>query len=100
MLTTFVIGRLVYPSQAPLRTFVANALILSSTACTAVYHFLAADPYRGIARSTKRDVQNGAVLGDVDGLPGKHGIDPLAQARLLGKLNEQLKRRPVMRFFE
>jgi hypothetical protein len=36
------------------------------------------------------DVQDGPVFGDVDLFPAKHGVDALAQAGLLGKLEEEL----------
>ena len=37
-------------------------------------------------RRPQRDVQHGAVLGDVDLLAGEHRVDALAQAGLLGQL--------------
>ena len=36
------------------------------------------------------DVQHGALLGDVDLVPAKHGVDALPQAGLLGKLEQKL----------
>ena len=35
------------------------------------------------------------VLGDVDVVAREHGVDPLAQAALLGQTHEQLERRRV-----
>ena len=53
--------------------------------------------------ATIRDVQDGAVLGDVDVLAGEHRVDPLPQPRLLGqrdKQPERLVRDPVLRVVE
>ncbi len=92
MLTTFLIGRPVNPSHAPLRTFAAKALILASTSCTSGTTSRPPTRMRLAVGRAQRHMQNGAALGDIDRLARKHGIDPLAQARLLGKLDEQLQR--------
>ena len=39
---------------------------------------------------TQGDVQNRPLLGDVDLVPVKHGVQAFPQARLLGKLKQQL----------
>jgi hypothetical protein len=44
---------------------------------------------RFVLRSSQCYVQNGAFLGDIDLLTAKHGIDPLAQARLMGEFEQQ-----------
>ena len=50
----------------------------------------AVDDDRGSPRRAQRDMQHGAALGNVDLLAAKHRVDALAQARLLGELDEQL----------
>ena len=46
---------------------------------------------RALGRA-QRDVQDGAVLGDVDLVAAEHGVDARAQAGLLGQLQQQLER--------
>jgi hypothetical protein len=58
------------------------------------------DQDRGAARSAQRDVQHGAVLGDVDLLAAEHRVDALAQPRFLGQLHQQRSVSSVTRFFE
>ena len=70
----------------------ANSAILSSTACTCGHDVLAVDDDRRVLRRAQRHVQHRAVLGDVDLLAAEHRVDPLAQARLLGQLQQQLQR--------
>ena len=93
MLTTFLIGRSGVSEPCTAANFRRERAHLVEHVVHLGHHVPTADPYRRIARSAQRHVQNGALLRDVDRLAGKHGIDPLAQARLLGKLNEQLERR-------
>ncbi len=50
---------------------------------------LAVDDELCLARQAQRDVQDGAVLADVDVLAAEHGRDPLAQPRPLGQGREQ-----------
>ena len=60
---------------------------------------LAVDEDRRVRGRAQRDVQHGAVLGDVDVLAGEHRVDPPAQAALLGQLDQQpqrLVRDPVL----
>jgi hypothetical protein len=45
-----------------------------------------------ISRRTQGNVQDCALLGDVDFLPVEHGIDSCPQARLFRQLKEQLER--------
>ena len=40
----------------------------------------------------QRDVEDGAVLGDVDAVAAEHRLGPLAQAGLLGELQEEAER--------
>src|SRR5262249_27970718 len=44
------------------------------------------------AGGAQGDVEDGALLGDVDRLPAEHGVDPLAQAALLGQPHEEPER--------
>ena len=53
---------------------------------------LAVDDDPGAARSAQCHVEDGAVLRDVDLLAAEHRVDPLAQARLLGELQEESER--------
>ena len=50
---------------------------------------LPVDDDRGVPRRAERDVEHGAVLGDVDLVAPEHGVDPLAQPRLLRQPDEQ-----------
>ena len=94
MLTTLRIGLPVWPVQAPLRT-------CSRERGHAVEHLVHLGPRVRRARGrAQRDVEHGAVLGDVDVLAGEHRVDPLAQAALLGQAHEQFDVVSVMRFFE
>ena len=56
------------------------------------HHVLAVDDDRRALGRAQRHVQDGAVLGDVDLLAPEHGVDPLAQAGLLGQLQQELER--------
>ena len=53
---------------------------------------LAVDDDRRAARRAQRDVQHGAVLGDVDLVAAEHRVDALAQAGLVGQLQQQPQR--------
>ena len=53
------------------------------------HHVHAVDYDRCAARRAQRDVEDGAVLRDVDLLAGEHGVDAGAQAGCLGEPNEQ-----------
>ncbi len=61
---------------------------------------LPVDHDRLAARRAQRDVQHGAVLGDVDLLAAEHRVDARAQPRLAGELQEQRIVSSVTRFFE
>ena len=43
-------------------------------------------------RHAQRDVQHGAVLGDVDVLAAEHGVDPRPQPAGLGEVEQQFQR--------
>ena len=53
---------------------------------------LAVDQDRLAFRGAQGDVQHGAILGDVDLLAAEHRVDPVAQARLLGQLQQEVER--------
>ena len=89
ILTTLRMRLPVWPFQSPLRTRSANAAILSSTAWTSGTTFWPSCDDRGAARRAQGDVEHRALLGGVDLLAAEHGVDALAQARLLGKLQQQ-----------
>jgi hypothetical protein len=58
---------------------------------------------RGLTRRAQRDMQDRAVLGDVDVLAGEHRVDAVTQPGLLGELDEEpqrLVRHPVLRVVE
>ena len=86
MLTTLRMRLPVWPFQAPLRTRSEKSAILSSTAWTSGTTFSPSTHDRAPRGRAQRDVQHGAVLGDVDLLAAEHGVDALAQAALLGEL--------------
>ena len=52
----------------------------------------AVDDERAPARHPQRDVEHGAVLGDVDPLAREHRVAPLRDPRLLGERDEQPQR--------
>ena len=59
-----------------------TSAIRSSTACTSGTTSSPSTTIDRVARRAQRDVQHGAVLGDVDLLAAEHRVDALAQARL------------------
>ena len=89
MLMTLRMRLPVWPFHAPLRTRSAKSAILSSTAWTSGTTFSPSTRMDCAARRAQRHVQHGAVLGDVDLVAAEHGVDALAQARLLGQLQQQ-----------
>ena len=92
MLMTLRMRLPVWPFHSPLRTRSAKSAILSSTACTSGTTFSPSTTIDRAARRAQRHVQHGAVLGDVDLVAAEHRVDALAQARLLGQLQQQLER--------
>ena len=101
MLTTLRMRLPVWPFHAPLRTRSAKSAILSSTAWTSGTTFSPSTTIDAPLRRAQRDVQHGAVLGDVDLLAAEHRVDPLAQAGLLGQLRAAAASvSSVTRFFE
>ena len=87
MLMTLRMRLPVCPIHAPERTWSAKAAILSEHGV----HLRARRSRRRprcarSARRAQRDVQHGAVLGDVDLLAAKHRLDARAQPALLGEL--------------
>ena len=64
---------------------------------------LAVHHHRRPFRRAQRDVEDGAVLGDVDPVAAEHGFDPGAQPDLFGQTDEQcqgLVGNPVLRVVE
>ena len=64
---------------------------------------LAVDQDRRAARRAQRHVEHGSVLGDVNLLATKHGIDPPTQPGLFGEADEESQRvvsDPVLRIVE
>ncbi len=51
-------------------------------------------------RRTKRDMQNGAVFGDVDLLAAEHGVDARAKPDWFARSTSSFSVSPVTRFFE
>ena len=101
MLMTLRMRLPVWPFQAPLRTRSAKSRHLVEHRVDLGHDVLAVDDDRRVARRAQRDVQHRAVLGDVDLLAAEHGVDALAQARLLGELQQQPHRLVGgSRFFE
>ena len=74
--------------------------IRSRTSCTSRDDVDPVDNQRALARHPQRDVQHGAVLGDVDPLPGEHRLPPLGDAALLGERNSSSIVSSVTRFLE
>ena len=103
MLTTLRIGLPVWPFHSP----AADPVGERGHPVEHLVHLLddvdAVDDQRRAARHPQRDVQHGAVLGDVDPLAGEHRLDPLRQPGLLGQRHQQLDRLvgdPVLRVVE
>ena len=92
MLTTLRMRLPVWPFHSPLRTRLEKSAILSSTAWTSGTTFSPSTTMDVASRRAQRHVQDGPLLGDVDLLAAKHGVDPLAQAGFLGQLKQQLER--------
>ena len=89
MLTTLRMRLPVWPVHCPLRTRSEKSAILRSTSCTAGTTF---SPSTSIDRTfggAQRDVQDGAVLGDVDLLAPEHGVDAVAEAGPLRERDEE-----------
>ncbi len=64
------------------------------------HHVFAID-HDGLALGRAQgDVQHGALFGDVDLLPAKHGVATLFQSGFFGQLEEQFGVSSVMRFLE
>ena len=101
MLTTFRIGLPVWPVHSPERT-------RSAKARHPVEHLVhvgddvdAVDDERRALRHAQRDVEDRAVLGDVDPVAAEHRLGPLGEARLLGELRAAgASVSSVTRFFE
>ena len=83
----------VCPFHAPLRTRSANSAMRSSTRVDVRHHVPAVENDRLATRRPQRHMQHGAVLGDIDPVAAKHGVDVRAQPRLLGQLQQQRNRR-------
>ena len=81
MLMTLRIGLPVWPVQAPERTRSANARHPVEHLVDLLDDVDAVDHERALARHPQRDVEHGAVLGDVDVLAAEHGLAPLRPAR-------------------
>ena len=63
-------------------------------------HILAVDDDGGSFGRAQGHVQDGALLGGVDLLASKHGVDARPQAGFFGQIEEKLDSFSVMRFFE
>ena len=95
MLTTLRMRLPVWPFHAPLRTRLGEVGHLVEHGVHLGHDVLAVDDDRRAPRRAQRHVQHGAVLGDVDLLAAEHGVDPRAQARLLGQLRRSSRERLV-----
>ena len=79
----------VWPFQSPLRTPIGERGHLVEHGMNLGHDVLAVMDDRSAARRAQGDVQHRALLGGVDLLAAEHGVDALAQARLLGELQQQ-----------
>ncbi len=52
------------------------------------HHIFAVGQQRAVRRSAQRDVQSRTILGVVDGMPGKHQLDPAPHLGLLGEIEQ------------
>ena len=83
MLTTLRMRLPVWPFHSPERTRSAKAAILSSTAWTSGTTSSPSTMICSDFGARECDVQDGAVLGDVDLLAGEHGLGALRAGRTL-----------------
>ena len=86
MLTTLRMRLPVCPLHAPLRTRCENRAHPIEHSVHFGHDVLAVHDDRRVLRRPQGNVQNGALLGDIDLLAAKHGVDPLAQAGLIRQL--------------
>ena len=91
MLTTFAIVLPVWPVHSPERTRSANAAIRSSTSCTSATTSCPSTTSDRVARQAQRDVQHGAVLGDVDVLAANIASRRSRDAGLVGEPHQQAR---------
>ena len=101
MLTTLRIGLPVWPFQSPARTRSREARHPVEHLVDLLDDVVAVDDQRALARHPQRDVQHGAVLGDVDVLAAEHRVAALGEPRLLGERRRAARSvSSVIRFFE
>ncbi len=91
ILTTFLMRLPVWPFQAPARTRVGKFGHLVEHGMHLRHDVLAVHRDRRPLRRTQRDMQNGAVFGDVDLLAAEHGVDARAKPRLVRQIDKQLQ---------
>ena len=89
MLTTFRIRLPVCPFHAPLRIMIRKCGHLVEHGVDFGNDIHAVGDRFVRPWSAQGDMQNGALLGDVDLVAREHGVDVLAQTGLLRKLDEQ-----------
>ncbi len=92
MLTTFLIALPVWPFHSPERTRVAKALIWSNTAWTSATTSTPSTTQRRGLGHSQRDVEDRPILRDVDVLAPEHLVPALAEAGLVGQIDEQSER--------
>ena len=92
MLTTLRIRLPVCPFHSPLRTRSAEIRHLVEHRVDVGHDVFAIDDDRGAFGRAERHVQDGPLLGEIDLLAAKHGVDPLAQAGLVRELKKKLQR--------
>ena len=90
MLTILRMRLPVCPFHSPLRIRSENAVHLVEHLVDAGNYVLTIDKDGFSLRRTQCHVQHRPFLGDVDLVPVKHRVHTLSQARLLGKLEQEL----------
>ncbi len=91
MLTMFLMGLSVKPSQSPERTLFGEGRHLVEDLVDFGDDVFAVDEDGFGLGGAEGDVEDGAVLGGVDLLAGEHGFDVVAEAGLVGELEEELE---------
>ena len=91
MLTTLRMRLPVWPFQRAAPDAIGELGHLVQHGMHLRHNVLAVHEDGGVFRRAQRDVQHGAVLGDVDLVPAEHRVDALAQAGFLRQLHQQLE---------
>ena len=91
-LTTFLMRFPVKPFQSPPAHPVAKRRHLVEDRVDTRHHIFTVDEDRLVPRRAEGDVEDGAILGDVDLLAAEHRLDAPAQVAIPGQLEQKVER--------